>query len=180
VYLQGYTNLFDKSFKNMLHIAPEECLGKKFKEHLKEGYISIDQDRKRAMFYMDITNIQFKDETFEAIYCSHVLEHITNDSLAISEMARVLRKDGFALISVPISNKKKTYEDFSIRTLEGRKKAFGQNDHVRVYGKDFIQRLRKSFKVKEVKWRDVLTPKERTLMGITKHAGSLFHCTRKP
>nr|WP_262916286.1 class I SAM-dependent methyltransferase [Aestuariivivens marinum] len=98
---------------------------------------------------VDITQIPYKDNTFDLIMCNHVLEHIPNDIAAIEELFRVMKPNGFGIFQVPINTKlKTTFEDFSIQSPEERTKAFGQHDHVRVYGLDYKNRLNSAgFKV---------------------------------
>jgi len=91
---------------------------------------------------IDITNLPFEDDIFDAIICSHVLEHIQNDKKAISELFRILKPGGFAILQVPISKiLETTFEDPSVILPEERKKIFGQFDHVRIYGQDFKTRI---------------------------------------
>lgn len=161
----------------MLHIAPEECLEKKFKE-LIPGYVSMDKSSERATHQMDITDIRFGSQTFDFLYCSHVLEHVEDDLIAMREMFRVLKYGAFAIINVPIKGTK-TYEDKRIIGQEERLKAFGQPDHVRIYGEDYIDRLQSvGFKVTEMKPLDILTTLKIKLMGITKASGSIFFCEK--
>jgi len=122
----------------MLHFAPEQCLSKKFKK--KFDYISADLDPDFAMVSMDITDIEFSDDTFDAIVCNHVLEHISNDRKAIAELYRVMKKGGWGSLQVPMRGET-TYEDDRISSPDARERAFGQSDHVRLYGSDFYQRL---------------------------------------
>ena len=138
------------------------------------------------------TKISFQDNSFDIIFCSHVLEHIPDDRLAMRELYRVLKPNGFAILQVPIKDVfngrviEKTYEDFSITTPEGKEKAFGQNDHVRVYGRDFKERVSSvGFQVKEDKFIDSL-PNEQVeryaLLPSIKNAmeteGWIYYCTK--
>jgi len=113
-------------------------------------YISIDLNESRAMFGMDLTSLTFRDSTFDLVVCSHVLEHIEDDLTAISEIYRVLKKDGTALIQVPIGY----YEDLSgKRTVEFGERRF--NEHVRSYGWDISERLMKAgFRVNIIRYAD--------------------------
>lgn len=52
----------------------------------------------------DVTNLPFENESFDEIILSEVLEHIPDDRRALSEMYRVLRKDGILGITVPNHN----------------------------------------------------------------------------
>ena len=91
---------------------------------------------------LDITDMNFEDNFFDVIICNHVLEYVQDDRKAMSELFRVLRPEGFAILQVPISrNAKEIFEDFSITSPEEREKYFGQKDHVRVYGKNYKNRL---------------------------------------
>lgn len=93
----------------------------------------------------DITHLPFRNETFDVIICSHVLEHVPDDHTAMSEMARVLASEGDALIIVPKDkDREHTYEDNSVTSPEARRREFGQHNHVRWYGRDFINRLSKN------------------------------------
>jgi len=176
-YLINYTNLFDERDKTILHVAPETHFEKKLKE-LGNGYITADLYNPQAMVKMDITNIQYSDEYFDVILCSHVLEHVQNDRAAIEEFFRVLKKDGWALLIIPISfETKKTFEDPSITDSEERIKYFGQKDHVRKYGIDFVDRLKDAgFSVKTIAPKNYLAKKDIAYMGIKDRI--LFYCTK--
>jgi ubiquinone/menaquinone biosynthesis C-methylase UbiE len=102
----------------------------------------------------DILDLPFADNSFDIVFCNHVLEHIEDDAKAIKELYRVLKTGGMGVFQVPQDmSLEKTYEDFSITSKEERKKHFGQYDHVRVYGKDYFNRLRKAgFTVSEVNY----------------------------
>ncbi len=134
------TDLFDGSPKTMLHVAPEKFLEARFRRIKNLDYRSADLNSSKAMVQMDITNINYPDNTFSVIYCSHVLEHIPNDRKAMAELHRVLKQDGWAVLQVPITAEK-TYEDPAITEPEERKKHFGQWDHVRRCGPDYIDRM---------------------------------------
>ena len=93
---------------------------------------------------LDLTALDLPDRSVDVLLCSHVLEHIVDDRKAMAEICRVLRDEGWALVNVPSDPRRdSTYEDWSITTSEERLKAFGQQDHVRIYGsQDFMSRLR--------------------------------------
>jgi SAM-dependent methyltransferase len=130
----------------ILHIAPEECLFHILRRSTKE-YVCGDLMPERYSYYanpisIDLTKIPFPENSFDLIFCSHILEHIPNDSLALHEIFRVLDQGGQALIQVPVSKKlERTYEDSSINTNEGRFEKFGQHDHVRIYAMDLAERI---------------------------------------
>ena len=178
LYLSKKTNIFDSKNKKMLHIAPEMCFKERLKKHFGNNYLTADLFKPNVMEKMDITSINYSEESFDIIYCSHVLEHIEDDIKAMSELYRVLKQNGFALLMVPIL-REKTFEDYSIKNPKDRLKVFGQEDHVRIYGFDFIERLKSvGFEVKMIKPLDIVSQEETTLMGLTKASGEIFYCTK--
>jgi glycosyltransferase involved in cell wall biosynthesis len=93
---------------------------------------------------MDVLDLPFEENYFDVVLCNHVLEHIIPDNEAMSSIFRALKPGGQALLKVPISlNTQATYEDDSIVDPNEREVAFGQFDHVRVYGQDYEKRLAK-------------------------------------
>ena len=126
--------------KKILHIAPERMIAKRLRGFSPEGYLSADINESRAMVKMDITSIQYPDKSFDVVYCSHVLEHVSDDLLALREFHRVLDDRGIAVIQVPILGDS-TFEDPSITDPEERQRLFGQHDHVRRYGPDIKARI---------------------------------------
>jgi SAM-dependent methyltransferase len=97
------------------------------------------------MLRMDITRISLTDNQFDCVICYHVLEHIPDDQKAMRELFRVLKPGGWAILQSPIDfNHDKTFEDPSIVSPDERERFFGQNDHVRIYGRDYKDRLEKA------------------------------------
>jgi len=107
-------------------------------------YLSADINPKNAMVKEDITQTSFNDDAFDIIFCSHVLEHIEDDRKAMKELFRILKPGGFAILQVPIKDTKETFEDFSVTDPKERENLFGQHDHVRLYGRDYKDRLQKA------------------------------------
>jgi len=142
LYLQQRSEFFTRKL-HVLHVAPEACFIPRFEKLHGDQYITADIESPLAKVKMDIHNIPFKDNTFDVVLCNHVLEHVDNDIKAMSEIARVLKPHGFAILQVPFFHPipEKTYEDFSITDPKAREKAFGQDDHVRKYGKDYLSRI---------------------------------------
>jgi SAM-dependent methyltransferase len=140
LFLENQNLLCNRKAK-ILHIAPESNLTKIFKNNWKENYVTGDLYDKNVDLKIDITKINQEDESFDHVFCNHVLEHVENDALALQEMFRILKKGGSALITVPIIQKT-TYENPSITSKEERLKTFGQSDHVRNYGIDIIERMK--------------------------------------
>ncbi len=90
---------------------------------------------------MDITDIHLPDHSFDVIICNHVMEHIPDDTQAMSELYRVMKPGGWAILQTPISGDT-TFEDPTVQSPEERQRLFGQRDHVRIYGRDYEDRLR--------------------------------------
>jgi predicted SAM-dependent methyltransferase len=172
------TDLFDGRQKKVLHVAPELCFESRLRGRLGENYITADLYDPRAMVKMDITNIKYDNQSFDVIYCGHVLEHVQDDRRAMREFHRVLRRNGWAILLVPITAEE-TFEDPSIVDPKQRLEAFGQEDHVRRYGPDYIDRLREAgFKVDVAKVEDLVDKDDAIRMGLTSASGEIYYCTK--
>jgi SAM-dependent methyltransferase len=153
LFLRDETDFFTSTKKlKTLHIAPEQCFLSIFKKQQNLEYITSDLESPIADVKADICNLPFEDNSFDVIFCNHVLEHIPDDKKAMQELFRVLKKGGFGIFQVPQDlNIDITFEDNSITDKKERARIFGQYDHVRVYGKDYFDRLREiGFKVNEI------------------------------
>lgn len=140
--LQRETNLMSDQLR-VLHVSPEPGLERLLRGRPNLTYVTGDLLTGDTDMVLDLTDIRAADASFDVILCSHVLEHIPDDALAMREMRRVLAPGGWALLVVPFDPAREiTYEDWSITSEAGRKAAFGQEDHVRWYaGPDFEKRL---------------------------------------
>jgi len=169
LYLQRETNFFKTSAK-LLHMAPEKAFMKRLKKLKNLAYTTCDLESPLADVKTDICDLPFDDTSFDWILCNHVLEHIPNDTKAMQELYRVLKPGGIALLQVPLeSNRKETFEDDSIVNKAERTKVFGQYDHVRIYGKDYFDKLRQTgFEVSEIQFGKSLTEAERLRYAVTK------------
>ncbi|GAB4245815.1 MAG: hypothetical protein Tsb0034_24530 [Ekhidna sp.] len=116
---------------------------KRFEDLENLEYISGDIESPLAKIKMDIHDIPLEDNSVDVIFCNHVLEHVADDKKALSEIRRVLRPGGWAILQIPFFHPipDSTYEDASITDPLEREKVFGQDDHVRLYGKDYPERL---------------------------------------
>lgn len=141
LYLRNKSQLFYKNLK-VLHVAPEARLQKVFMAQPNIEYLSADLSSPLAAAQMDITDIKYEDNYFDVVICNHVLEHISDDRKAMAELYRVLKPGGWAILQVPISlSLNQTYEDPLVVSQEERERIFGQNDHIRIYAKDYKDRL---------------------------------------
>ena len=158
LFLENETDFFSKKYK-VLHMAPEQCFNTLFKNQKNLDYTTADLYSPIVDVKADILELPFEDESFDIVLCNHVLEHIEDDSKAISELYRVMKTGGMGIFQIPQDLKlKKTYENLNVTNPDERKKHFGQYDHVRIYGRDYFDRLRKGgFKVKEINYSKTLS-----------------------
>lgn len=141
LFLQRETDLFSRNNFHLLHVAPEPFLTSFIRRNNRGLRItSLDLSHGRTTLRGDLTRLPLRDESFDALIASHVLEHIPDDRGAMRELLRVLKPGGWSILQVPIRGEK-TYEDFSITDPAEREKHFGQCDHVRYYGADYKDRL---------------------------------------
>jgi SAM-dependent methyltransferase len=179
LYLKERTSFF-KSGLQVLHIAPEACFIKRFEKIHGDQYITADIESPLAKVKMDIHQIPFKENTFDVVLCNHVLEHVKDDIKAMNEIQRVLKPNGFAILQVPFFNPvpEKTFEDPTITDRQEREKIFGQDDHVRKYGKDYPQRIKRAgLKPLEDPYVDTLEENIRKKFGLVK--GEIIYGGRK-
>lgn len=157
LYLKNETSFFSKSSK-LLHFAPEQAFYNRFKKMKNINYVTTDLNSPLASVKADICNLPFKDNEFDYIFCNHVLEHIPDDTKAMQELYRVLAPGGIGIFQIPQDlSRKYTFEDNTITDQNERAKIFGQYDHVRVYGRDYFDKLRAiGFKVSEIDYTQEL------------------------
>jgi predicted SAM-dependent methyltransferase len=143
--------LADLPSARILHLAPEEGIEQTLRDVKNAEYKSGDLEAGRAMATVDLTKLEEPSSSVDFLFVSHVLEHIPDDALAMSEMFRVLRPNGMAFVEVPV-HRRDTYENSEARTPGQRLSEFGQEDHVRICGVDYAARLgRAGFQV-EALW----------------------------
>ena len=160
LFLKDNTTFFTATKKmKVLHIAPEQCFLDIFRKQQNLNYITSDLQSPIADVKADICDLPFKENEFDIVFCNHVLEHISNDTIAMQELYRVLKPGGFGIFQIPQDlSKAITFEDNTITDRKERAKLFGQYDHVRVYGRDYFDKLRSiGFKVDEVDYTKKIT-----------------------
>ena len=167
IYLDRETDFFSKQAK-VLHLAPEQAFLGRFRKRKHLNYSTADLNSPLADIKADICNLPFANNTFDWVLCNHVLEHIEDDQKAMSELFRVLKPGGRAILQVPLDTKRaETYEDFNIKASQERARAFGQYDHVRIYGLDYVNRLQAvGFEAALISYAKELTSEERHLYRI--------------
>lgn len=161
LYLKNETDFFTSKLK-VLHFAPEQAFYKRFLKLKNLDYITTDLNSPLADVKADICNLPFSDSEFDVILCNHVLEHIPDDTKAMQELYRILKPGGMGIFQIPQDvSRATTFEDNSITDKKERAKIFGQYDHVRIYGRDYFDRLRSiGFKVEEVDYTGTLSKED--------------------
>lgn len=177
LYINQSLGLFStKENIRLLHFAPEKCFYDIFSNIKNIDYVPCDLFPEIYNYkggvkisQIDMTKIDFMDNSFDFILCNQVLEHIPNDVLAMKELFRVMKNGGSGIFQVPIDySREVTYEDFTITSPEGRQKAFGQHDHVRWYGRDYKHKLELAgFIVSEDDFVKQLSDADRTKYSLT-------------
>lgn len=142
IYLRERTALHRDPLR-VLHLAPEPSLGRGLRALPNLRYTSADLESPAADERFDICRIPYPDDTFDVVLCSHVLEHVSDDRRAMGELHRILRPGGWGVIQVPIKGEW-TFEDSTVTSERDRHRVFGQRDHVRIYGRDYYDRLREA------------------------------------
>ena len=178
MYFRERTNLFDDELK-MLQFAPAPVFQEIFASMPNLDYISADLEDPSAMIEMDITDIGFEDSRFDVVLCSHVLEHVGDDRKAMEELFRILKPEGWAVLQSPVdTGLEHTYEAQEDMSPRERERVLGRSDHVRTYGRDYVDRLREAgFVVEEDHFIERFSSEEIERYGLDKDE-VIFLCTR--
>ena len=155
----------------MLHIAPEVALMRKFKKmyaSTPDRYVTADLESPLADMHFDVQQIPLEDESFDAIICNHIMEHVEDDRKALKELYRIMRRGGWGVILSPVElERDKTFEDDTITDRAERTRIFGQYDHRRIYGRDYAERLREAgFEVYDIDYKNELSKAEQELYAL--------------
>ena len=172
LWLQRESDLFERR-PRLLHVAPEVCLMRHLRRAYAGGgnetdYVTADLESPLADLHFDIQLIPLADESFDVIFCNHIMEHVEDDLRAMSELYRVMRRGGWGVILSPVElDRATTFEDDSITDEAERTRIFGQYDHRRVYGRDYVDRLREvGFEVEDLDYAASLSPDERNRFAL--------------
>lgn len=145
LYLKDHSDFFTKERLEVLHIAPEQCFHKRFKKQSNLNYLTGDLVSPIADMHFDLHSIPLEDNRFEVIFCNHVMEHVEDALQCMRELHRVMKPGGWGIMQVPQDfSREETYEDPTITSPEEREKHYWQKDHVRLFGKDYPEWLRKA------------------------------------
>ena len=155
----------------MLHIAPEVALMRKFKKmyaSTPDRYVTADLESPLADMHFDVQQIPLEAESFDAVICNHIMEHVEDDHKALSELYRIMRRGGWGVILSPVDlEREKTFEDDTITDPAERTRIFGQYDHRRIYGRDYAARLREAgFEVYDIDYKNELSKAEQELYAL--------------
>lgn len=176
LYLQEEIKISEKQLK-VLHFSPSRSVMRKMRALKNLNYTTTDYESKLADKRYDITNIEQQNNVYDLVICYHVLEHIEDDTKAMKELLRILKPGSLALLQVPLKAGK-TYENPDIKTTAERLRHFGQEDHVRIYGDDFIIRLQHAgFNVNETEYANRFSETEIEQLGLWKPE-KIFVCKK--
>lgn len=130
----------------ILHFAPEKCLAKCIAAARPAEYLKCDLHPASAEVQrVDIGAMPFADATFDLVIANHVLEHVDDDLRAVREVRRVLRPGGRAILQTPYcASLHETWSDPGIKSDAARLQAYGQEDHLRLFGRDIFERFARS------------------------------------
>jgi len=141
LFLAERTNLFSVPLQ-LLEVSPHYSFSRRWIRTRNLSFLGAGLSEGPSIgLQMDLTAAPLRSKTFDAILCVHVLEEIPDDKTAMHELFRMVKPGGWVLVSVPTRMDQETYEDPSISTPKDRRRAFGEEAHVRIYGQDLIQRL---------------------------------------
>jgi SAM-dependent methyltransferase len=160
-FLRDRTDLLTRP-QRLVHFAPEWPFLRLLKRQSHLDYVTADLESRLARDHFDIQDIPYPDASADAILCNHVLEHIPDDRAAIAGLHRILKPGGWAILMVPIGRGvAHTFSDPAVTTPEQRLATYGQEDHVRLYGADYPDRLREAgFDVASYRLHDLADERE--------------------
>ena len=160
LFLKNESDFFSSKKLEVLHIAPEQCFYSLFKKQKNLKYLTGDLVSPLADLHFDLHEIPLEENTFDVVFCNHVLEHVNDAKKCMSELYRVLKPGGMGIFQIPQDlSRDVTFFDDSITNQKERAAIFGQYDHVRIYGRDYFDKLRSiGFNVVEEDYTNKIKP----------------------
>ena len=176
IYMKNKKDFDKQKDIKILEVGPDDFVTKALFDREDIEYTSVDIERSNATQKMDLTNLNYPDDSFDNIFCCHVLEHINDDIKAMSELYRVLKPGGWGILQVPLWSDL-TFEDSNILPEE-YELVYGHPQHVRRYGRDYLDRLQSvGFKVDLDKYASSLTNDYAERYGILK-TEDIYICSK--
>lgn len=144
----------------ILHFAPEKHVSELISAHRPALYIQADKFPTRAgIVELDLTRIAADDQSFDLVIANHVMEHVADVQQSLAEIYRVLARGGLAILQTPFApTLTRTFEDPGIQDGPARLHAYGQEDHVRMYGRDIDAVFASQGLISRVKSHEGLLP----------------------
>ncbi len=178
LYLKEKTDFFTRNHK-MLHIAPEQCFYKLFKAQKNLDYTTGDYNSPIADIHFDLHAAPFENNTFDVIFCNHVLEHVDDANQCMRELFRIMKPGGWGIFQVPLdTGRETTLEDPNITSEDDREKYYWQKDHVRLFGLDYKDKLAAAgFQVKVDDFINTISPELQERYRLPK--GEMIYLCRK-
>jgi SAM-dependent methyltransferase len=157
LYLKNRTDFFTARHK-VMHIAPEQCFYKRFRRQANLQYATGDLVSPLADYHFDLHKMPFDDNSYNVLFANHVLEHVDDEMQCMRELYRVMAPGGWGIFQVPLDyTRAETFQDPAIVSSADREKYYWQKDHVRLFGRDYPEKLRAAgFVVDEVLPKDVV------------------------
>ena len=176
LYMKNKKDFDNVKNTKILEVGPDDFVTKALFEREGITYTSVDIERSNATQKMDLTNLNYPDDSFDNIFCYHVLEHISDDIKAMGELYRVLKPGGWGILQVPLWSDL-TFEDNNVGPEE-YELIYGHPQHVRRYGRDYLDRLESvGFKVDLDKYASSFTNDFLEKYGILK-SEDIYLCTK--
>lgn len=143
MYMRASGRLEGLRGKSILHFAPEKRLSRFIRDAQPARYVPCDLfPQSPEVQRVDMLDMQFETGTFDMVIANHVLEHVDDEARALAEIRRVLNPGGFAILQTPYSRRlRRTWQDAGIDDPKSRLQAYGQEDHVRLFGRDIFDRI---------------------------------------
>ncbi len=168
LWLTRETPLLSGAPLDVLHFAPEPGIERRLRAAsppLRYRTAEVAPEHGTDLV-LDLQRLELPADSVDVVLCSHVLEHVPDDAAALRELRRVLRPGGWGVLQTPV-NGPRTAEEQPGDDPALRLERFGQADHVRIYGRDYLERLRAAgFAAEALLYREQLTPAERERFGL--------------